>query len=121
MGHYCRICGSTRPNEAFSGKGHRNHICKECARMPKEEKDANEQPEEIFGFLKQSHISERNVARLRTLAASANPRVAELAGVTLEVALVKPYKRLRLKFLAKERKDLLEKLRATGLILAHHW
>ncbi|SFG78874.1 hypothetical protein SAMN02982927_02769 [Sporolactobacillus nakayamae] len=32
MGHYCRICGRTRPNEKFSGKGHRKHICKECSR-----------------------------------------------------------------------------------------
>ena len=34
-GHYCRICGRSRPNEKFSGKGHRNHVCKECARKPK--------------------------------------------------------------------------------------
>lgn len=121
MGHYCRICGSTRPNEAFSGKGHKNHICKECSRLPKEERDAVDQSEEIFGFLKQSHISDRNVARLRVLAVSSNPKTAEIAGIALEVALLKPYKKLRLKFLAREHRDLLEKLEETGLILAHHW
>ena len=31
MGHYCRICGITRANEKFSGKGHKNHICKDCS------------------------------------------------------------------------------------------
>ena len=31
MGHYCRICGRTRANEKFSGKGHASHICKDCA------------------------------------------------------------------------------------------
>ena len=31
MGHYCRICGRTRANEKFSGKGHKNHICKDCS------------------------------------------------------------------------------------------
>ncbi|OLN27401.1 hypothetical protein DSOL_4583 [Desulfosporosinus metallidurans] len=31
MGHYCRICGRTRANERFSGKGHASHICKDCA------------------------------------------------------------------------------------------
>lgn len=31
MGHYCRICGRTRANEKFSGKGHASHICKNCA------------------------------------------------------------------------------------------
>jgi ribosome-binding protein aMBF1 (putative translation factor) len=30
MGHYCRICGRTRANEKFSGKGHKNHVCKDC-------------------------------------------------------------------------------------------
>ena len=31
-GHYCRICGRYRANEKFSGKGHRQHICKDCNR-----------------------------------------------------------------------------------------
>jgi len=38
----------------------------------------------------------------------------------LEVAQVKPYKKRRLKVLAWERRDLLQKLEDTGLILAHH-
>jgi len=121
MGHYCRICGRTRPNEKFSGKGHRIHICKECARMPKEKREAIEQKDEIFGFLKQSHISKKNVSRLKTLSGSPNPRIAELAGIVLEVALVKPYKKRRLKVLARERRDLLAKLDETGLIMAHHF
>ena len=121
MGHHCRICGRTRPNEAFSGKGHRNHVCKECGRLPKEDKEAIEHAEEIFGYLKQSHISDRNVARLRVLVASPHERTAEFASIVLEVAKVKPYKRLRLKYLGRERRDLLEKLEETGLILAHHW
>ena len=45
---------------------------------------------------------------------------AELAGLVLEVAKVKPYKKRRLTALARERRDLLEKLETTGLILAHH-
>ena len=120
MGHYCRICGSTRPNEAFSGKGHRTHVCKECNRLPKADRDEMEQEDEIFGFLKQSHISEKNIARLKVLVSSENPRIAELANIVLEVALVRPYKNRRLKVLARERKDLLRKLDETGLILAHH-
>ncbi len=31
MGHYCHICGRTRANEKFSGKGHKNHVCKDCS------------------------------------------------------------------------------------------
>ena len=32
MGHYCIGCGESRPNEKFSGKGHKQHICKDCKR-----------------------------------------------------------------------------------------
>ncbi len=121
MGHYCRICGRTRANEKFSGKGHTIHVCKECARKPKEEREAIERADEIFSYLKQSHISGKNVARLETLTASDHRRVAELASIVPEVAQVKPYKKRRLEMLARERKDLLKKLEETGLIFAHHW
>jgi succinylglutamate desuccinylase len=121
MGHWCKICDSVLPNEKFSGKGHKNHICKKCARLPKEEIDVIMHEDEIFGFLKQSNISKKNMARLKTLSASSNKRVAELAGIVLEVGQVKPYKKRRLKYLARERQDLLKKLDETGLILAHHY
>ena len=32
-GHYCIGCGDYLPNEKFSGKGHRKHLCKDCNRM----------------------------------------------------------------------------------------
>ncbi|NJD04308.1 MAG: hypothetical protein FIA99_17325 [Ruminiclostridium sp.] len=31
-GHYCKVCGQIKSNESFSGKGHRDHICKKCSR-----------------------------------------------------------------------------------------
>ena len=39
QGHYCRICGRYRANEKFSGGGHKNHICKDCARLPVEKRN----------------------------------------------------------------------------------
>lgn len=117
-GHYCRICGSLRPNEAFSGKGHRIHICKKCARLPKEKREEIEYEDEIINYVRQSHISDKNVLRLRKLAVSPNERIAELAGIVLEIADIKPYKKKRLKELARKRQDLLQKLKETGLILA---
>ncbi|MCO5298303.1 MAG: hypothetical protein M9921_15755 [Fimbriimonadaceae bacterium] len=36
-GHYCWVCGRVRPNEKFSGAGHRDHICKECVSMRRRE------------------------------------------------------------------------------------
>jgi hypothetical protein len=89
--------------------------------MPKAERESIEQKAEIFNYLKQSHISERNVSRLEQLKSSENEEVSRLAAIVLEVAKVKPYKKGRLKVLARERRDLLEKLDDTGLILAHHW
>ncbi len=76
---------------------------------------------ETFNFLQQSHISAKNTARLEILAASCNPRVAELAVIVLAVAQIKPGKKGRLKVLGRERKDLLDALDRTGLIAAHHW
>ncbi|MBU0944391.1 MAG: hypothetical protein KJ804_18735 [Proteobacteria bacterium] len=120
MGHWCRICGSIRPNEKFSGKGHRNHICKACSRKPKEEIEEIEQREEIFNYLKQANISKKNIARLETLTCSSNKKILELATIVLEVARIKPNKKRRLKFLAKEHGKLLLKLEKSGLIMAHH-
>jgi len=75
---------------------------------------------EIFGYLKQSHISNKNVKRLKLLVKSESENIAKLANIVLEVADVKPYKKRRLKVFARERRDLLEKLEETGLIFAHH-
>jgi len=87
--------------------------------MPKERRDSIEQEQEIFGYMTQSHITDKNVERLRTLSLSTDSHIKDLAEVVLEVAIVKPHKARRLKVLAKERKDLIQRLRETGLILAH--
>ena len=92
MGHYCRICGHERPNEQFSGKGHRIHVCKRCSAKPKSELQAIEDTDSIFAFMRQSHISEKNVARLKRLTKSGNSQVSSLAAIVLKVAEVKPYK-----------------------------
>ena len=89
--------------------------------MPKEEREAVEQEEEIFQYLRQSHISKKNVTRLKELSESSNRRIAEHAALVLEIARIKPYKKRRLKVLARTRRDLLKKLEDIGLIYAHHW
>jgi len=35
-GHYCFVCDTVMANEKFSGKGHANHICKKCSKLPVE-------------------------------------------------------------------------------------
>ncbi|MFV2049617.1 hypothetical protein ACEWK1_19955 [Metabacillus sp. YM-086] len=47
QGHYCFGCDRYRANEKFSGKGHRQHICKECKSKGKEK--------EIFFDIKPHH------------------------------------------------------------------
>ena len=119
MGHYCRICRRERPNVQFSGKGHRIHVCKRCNAKPKSERQAIEDTDSIFAFMQQSHISEKNVARLKKLTKSKNSEVAGLAAVVLKVAEVKPYKTRRLKFLAKMHPEIMRDLEKTGLISAY--
>jgi hypothetical protein len=89
--------------------------------MPKEKRNEIEQGNEIFGYLRQSRISEKNISRLKILSASDNQKIADLANIVLDVARVKPYKKRRLKFLARERRDLLQKMEDTGLIFAYHY
>jgi RNase P subunit RPR2 len=104
-----------RPNERFSGKGRRAHVCRECSHLPGEEIRERSEEREIVGFIRQSHISERNVSRLEKLAESENARIAELARTVLEVARFKPHRRRRFVLLARERPDLLRKLEEMGL------
>ncbi len=116
MGRFCILCESIRPNEAFGGKGERARICRKCRRMPREKQDALKHEREIHGFLEQSHISKENVARLRALASSRNTRIANLAAVVLEVAIVTPYRRRRISTLARQSRDVLTRMEQAGLI-----
>jgi len=95
MGHHCRICARERPNEQFSGKGHRTHVCKQCARMSKEKRQKIEAEAEIFGFIGQTHISARNLSRLQALAASPLPEISALARPVLEVVTAIPRKKTK--------------------------
>jgi len=121
MGHWCRICGSIKPNEKFSAKGHKSHTCKECSRKPKEEIKKIAQTEEIFNYLGQSNISKKNISRLQKLTCSHHQEISEWVNIVLEVARIKPRKKRRLKYLTKENKDLLIKLKKSGLIVARHF
>jgi len=89
--------------------------------MPKEKREVIEQEEEVFQYLRQSHISNKNMARLKELAGSSNQQIAEQVALVHEIARIKPYKRKRLKVLARTRKDFLDKLEDTGMIRAHNW
>jgi hypothetical protein len=112
MPHYCRICGRSRANEKFSGRGHRDHICKDCQRLPRDERDRIERMDELYGFLDQSNISPKNIARLEILTQHASSEVKDLALLILEVGRVKPRKRRRWEFLAQNHSELFLRLKA---------
>ena len=108
MGHYCRICGRSRPNEQFSGSGHGIHVCKKCLRLPREQRDRIERLDELHGFLHQSVISAKNVARLKALTGHGDHEVATLAALILAIARVLPGKRNRWPKLARCHRPLFE-------------
>ena len=112
MPHSCRICGRSRRYEKFSGRGHRDHICKDCQRLPREQRDRIERMDELYGFLEQSNISPKNIARLEILAQYGSSEIKDLALLILEVARVKPHKRRRWKFLEKNHPELFQRLKA---------
>jgi hypothetical protein len=116
LGRLCILCSHIRPNEAFGGKGERARICKTCRRTPREKRDALLREREILGFLEQSHISPKNLERLRALGRSQNTRIADLAHLVLDVAAATPYRRRRIRILARERRDILKRMEEAGLI-----
>lgn len=80
------MCSQVRPNEAFGGKGEHARICRQCRALPPAKRDVLKCEHEIVGFLEQSHVSEKNMARLRVLASSGNSRISDLAAVVLDVS-----------------------------------
>jgi hypothetical protein len=72
--------------------------------------------DEILGFLTQSHISSKNIDRLKILIESSDKKVAGFASVVLEIGEIRPYKRRRLKVLATEHKDLFARLEELELL-----
>jgi hypothetical protein len=117
MSHYCRICSSYLANERFSGKGHKTHICRKCQQLPREQREAIEAKSEIHDFLfRQSHVSAKNIQRLRLHCSSTNPNIKLLAEAVLAAASVAPYKRKRFAILRLDAPQVIEQLAAVGLI-----
>lgn len=121
MPHYCRICNRARANERFSGKGHARHICRDCQRLPKEQIERVDLKEELSNFLRQSHISLKNLKRLETLSLHSDPGIAALAKLIHEVARLTPFKRRRIPRLAAQNDHLLRALYTSGLDLPDYY
>ena len=65
-GHYCWSCDRRRANEKFSGKGHARHLCKDCARLGKEELAYRQTMRDLDRLLNwNGHIPRRNREQFR--------------------------------------------------------
>jgi len=115
-GHYCWACGRHRPNEKFSGKGHKNHLCKECSHGSKDKLNEISHTREVMGFWEQKSISKKNILRLEVLSKSSISDVAEISQVVLEVARQFPFKKKRIRRIVKEQQELMPKLAKVGLV-----
>jgi hypothetical protein len=102
MGRFCRICRQSLPNENFSGKDHKQCICKKCQKRPREEITLIETKDELLHYWEQSNISALNIAQLKKLSQFPNEDIQTLADLTLAVAAVKPHKKRRMKWLIKQ-------------------
>ena len=80
-----------------------------CQQLPREERDHIERSDELHGFLHQSAISAKNIARLRTLTGHSDHEVAELAALILEISCVLPGKRNRWLKLAQRHRLLFDR------------
>ena len=77
QGHYCKVCGRYRANEKFTGKGHATHICKDCAKLPPEEKAKQETLNRLFNL--PWYLSKEQKAWLKNRMQDRRPEVKALA------------------------------------------
>lgn len=119
MPHFCWMCGHSRANEAFSGRGHRDHICRKCQKLPASERERRRAFISMEDMLKQSRISEKNVLYLSTLASSSASDVAERAAILIEIARAHPGRRHRLQRLQRH-SELWAKMLRLGIVEDFH-
>lgn len=79
-GHYCWCCGRRRANERFSGRGHRQHLCKDCKKLGKVELAYRQQERNIDRLLTwDGMIRRRCRAAFERYLTHPDPRVREYA------------------------------------------
>lgn len=64
-GHFCIVCGNRKANERFSGKGHANHICKECSKKSPEDQQEGIDINRLHNLCRYSNLSKNNKKMLK--------------------------------------------------------
>lgn len=117
MGHFCWMCERSRPNEAFSGSGHRRHLCRECSRLPRPARERKERLDSLWGMLfGQRVISVKNVRMAMDWTGSEDPEVSEVARIVADIGRLHPGRKRRLPFLRDRHPDLWTRMLAAGLV-----
>lgn len=116
MGRYCKVCGRHRPHEKFGGRGQRAYVCKDCRKLPKDERRGILLRDEVYGFLEQSNISKKNVGRLKVIEKCGIEDVVKLAAVVREIAQARSYKKNRWRILRRDHPDIFQRAIEIGLI-----
>jgi hypothetical protein len=84
-GHFCWCCGRVRPNERFSGRNHGRHLCRDCARLPAEEREFRQGERDIERLLRGSfYVPRRLRPQFDRFLEHPNARVRDLAREILE-------------------------------------
>ena len=69
-----------RPNERFSGSNHARHVCRECARLPAEEREYRQGERDIERLLHDGlHVPRKRRAQFDRFLEHKNARVRDLA------------------------------------------
>jgi hypothetical protein len=110
------MCQRHRPNEAFSGKGHARHLCKECSQLPKESRQTTRRLDDLESMLRQKNISPLNIGMAMEWAEGDNPEVTELALIVADVGRVCPRRKKRMIRIRNDHPALWKRLLAADLV-----
>jgi len=76
--HYCWVCGLHKPNEKFSGRGHANHMCKQCHALPVAERNEMVAVRKADNMTDR-HLNEQEIKWLRKKMNDPRPAVRDAA------------------------------------------
>jgi hypothetical protein len=111
------MCQRDRPNEAFSGKGHARHLCKECSQLPKESRQRSQRLDDLESMLfRQRRISPLNIGMAMEWAAGNDPEVTALALIVADVGRVCPGKKKRMGRIKNDHPALWKRMVAADLV-----
>ena len=108
QGHYCKVCGRYRANEKFTGKGHAAHICKDCAKLPPEEKAKQETMNRLFHL--PWNLSKDQKAWLKNRMQDCRPQVKALAQEQCDMRFGRRHREMQLDDSAEFDEDEFEKM-----------